>query len=143
MGQGQRRRPGGIWGCLAGILEYGSEVEYELLCLGLRLRDLGSDDLTWHDLSVILRHPTKGGPLHRAVFGGDAKWDDAQTQLLAQIVDVLAVGNWQRQGDSHAPRPEPIPRPGVEGYVRVTGSAEDEDAYTIAEIDNLPNTPSG
>lgn len=33
--------------------------------------------------------------------------------LLALVCDYLAAGNWQRGGDSHAQRPDPIPRPGV------------------------------
>jgi len=35
--------------------------------------------------------------------------------LLAKVFDVLQEANWQRQGDNRAPRPEPLPRPGVEG----------------------------
>lgn len=33
--------------------------------------------------------------------------------LLATVVDVLQVGNWQRQGKKGAPRPAPVKRPGL------------------------------
>jgi len=41
----------------------------------------------------------------------DASWS-VTDHLLAAVVDVLQAANWQRAGDSKAPRPKPIPRPG-------------------------------
>ena len=112
-------------------------MEYELLHLGLRFSDLGSKRLTWHDLAVILAHPRPGLPLYREIWGESAKWADINSQLLAAAVDTLAVANWQRQGDRNAPRPEPIPRPGVEGFSKAVGAVSDEDAYTMDELDSL------
>lgn len=48
-----------------------------------------------------------------AVHGKDVAWADLNAQLLAGVLDLLAVANWQRQGDEHAQRPEPLERPGV------------------------------
>jgi hypothetical protein len=44
--------------------------------------------------------------------GEDVAWGE-DTHLLASIFDVLAMANWQRQGKANAPRPKPLPRPGV------------------------------
>lgn len=32
-------------------------------------------------------------------------------QLLAVVIDLLNVGNWQRQGNKNAPKPKRFPRP--------------------------------
>lgn len=42
----------------------------------------------------------------------DWPWD-LDTQLLAHMGDLLAGANWQRSGDKHARKPEPIKRPGL------------------------------
>lgn len=38
---------------------------------------------------------------------------DLPAFLTAGIFDTLQGANWQRAGDPKAPRPEPLPRPGV------------------------------
>lgn len=40
-----------------------------------------------------------------------ANWGFTQ-ELLATIVDLLAVANWQRPGKKNAPKPKRIKRPG-------------------------------
>jgi hypothetical protein len=47
----------------------------------------------------------------RSVDRDAMQWGD-QEHLLALVVDLLATGNWQRQGKANTPRPKPIPRPG-------------------------------
>jgi hypothetical protein len=42
-----------------------------------------------------------------------AEWGPVE-HLLAGIFDLLQAGNWQRGGDPRAPRPKPLPRPGVD-----------------------------
>lgn len=110
-------------------------MEYELLHLGRGLSQLGSKKLTWHDLSVITLHPRKGLPLHAALLGDEAKWDHLDVQILAGILDAINRGNWQRGGDPNAPEPEPLNRPGVDGYQRTVDAVADEDAY---DIDDFP-----
>jgi hypothetical protein len=74
---------------------------------GERLSDLlrGS----WRRLWVLVAQLPPDSALGRAQSGG---WTTSE-HLLALAVDVLQSANWQRQGDNHAPRPQPISRPGV------------------------------
>lgn len=50
--------------------------------------------------SALLRHlkPT------------ESQWD-ANSHLLAAMLDTLNGANWQRAGDKKAPKPDPVPRP--------------------------------
>lgn len=83
-------------------------VEGELIRRGLRLRDVGSDRCTWSDLRAIIYTADPGSYL-AAVLG--APWA-ATEYMLANVVDLLNAGNWQRGGDRSARRPKPMPRPG-------------------------------
>lgn len=83
-------------------------VEGEFICRGLRLRDVGSDRCTWSDLRAII-YTAEPGSYLAAVLG--APWD-ASSYMLANVVDLLNAGNWQRGGDKNRPRPKPMPRPG-------------------------------
>lgn len=76
---------------------------------GLRLRWLGTQELTWRDLIVIVRNSPE---IRTAVVGEDDAWG-LREQLLAGLFDLLNVANWQRGGDDSKPRPEPLKRPGV------------------------------
>lgn len=135
MGRGVRRHHGGIERCLILLAEHPDAVAYEVMSAGMRLRDLGSDTLTWSDLATLLRYPRERGPLYRAVLGDRADWDH-QAQLLATIIDMLAGANWQRSGGKEQDRPEPYPRPGVSGYSHaIAAPVADDDAYTIEELE--------
>lgn len=74
MAGGLRDRPGGIAGLVQLLTEHGEAIEYDLLALGLRLDWLGSPDLTWRDLHVIISQAPAGSAIVRAcvpsaVFG--------------------------------------------------------------------------
>lgn len=71
---------------------------------------LGTPELSWRDLLVIIHKAPLGSAVHRAM-DPDADWD-LRNHLLAEVVDSLHAANWQRSGSS-ANRPEPVPRPGV------------------------------
>jgi hypothetical protein len=89
-------------------------IESDLIDKGLRLRWVGSDVLTWYELYAVLVNLGFGSALHRLQHGEDAKWDNLDRMLLADIVDGLNVGNWQRSNPrSKRDYPKPIPRPGV------------------------------
>ena len=135
MGQSVRRDHGGIERCLTLLAEHPDAVAYEVMSAGMRLRDLGSDTLTWSDLATLLHYPRDRGPLYRAVLGDRAEWDH-QAQLLAHVIDLLAAANWQRAGGKEHDRPEPYPRPGVSGYSHaISEPVADDDAYTIEELE--------
>jgi hypothetical protein len=84
-----------------------------LIGLGLRLRWLGTEWLTWGDLLAIVRQSPRGSALSRAINGESDIWGLPE-HLLAGIADLIALGNWQRGGDEKAKRPDMIPRPGLD-----------------------------
>uniref|UniRef100_A0AAU8B1Q3 Uncharacterized protein n=1 Tax=Dulem virus 32 TaxID=3145750 RepID=A0AAU8B1Q3_9CAUD len=109
-------------------------MAYEVLTtLGVRLQDLGSDQLTWQDLAILLAHPRRGGPLHAAIYGSDAVWDDQSNQLLGLIFDRLGAISWQLGGDADAEQPTPI-SPGARQEPDLDGPIDDDDAYTMDEL---------
>lgn len=61
---------------------------------------------------MLIEHLPAESATVRAARGEDAAWS-LECLLLAGIHDVLAAANWQRAGNNNAPRPKPIPRPGV------------------------------
>lgn len=88
-------------------------MAFDLIALGLRLRHLGTDALTWADLLTIVQQSDRSTALYRAMNPEDHQWDLA-TLLLAEIGDALNVANWQRGGGKKRDYPKPYPRPGVE-----------------------------
>lgn len=83
-------------------------VEGELIRRGLRVRDLGSERFTWSDLKAVIYTADPGSHL-AATLG--APWG-VNDYMMANVVDLLSAGNWQRGGNKNAPKPKPIARPG-------------------------------
>ena len=75
---------------------------------------------------MIVRQSPPDSALRRSVAGPDHIWGLPE-HLMAGILDVLSVANWQRGGDENAKKPERIPRPGVtkqvEGETLARGKA--------------------
>lgn len=137
MGRSVRRERGGIERCLILLDEHPDAVAYEVMSAGMRLRDLGSDTLTWSDLATLLHYPRERGPLYRIIRGEYADWDH-HSALLAEVIDLLALISWQLSGDQQAKQPDPYPRPGADGRQESEGEVtDDDDAYTIEEMDAL------
>ena len=109
-----RREPGGITGLVLLIEEHGPAIEYDLIKLGLRLRHLGSEALSWRDLLVIVQHSERGTALQNSMHPDAAPWGLSE-HLLAVVADAVIAGNWMqsRDGQKNKNRPKPIPRPGV------------------------------
>lgn len=128
---------GGIQGLVELLDEHGEAVEYDLIALGLRLRDLGTERLTWRDLFVIVRQSPRTTALNRERLGEAADWSLTE-HLLAGVFDLLAGANWQRSGDKHAPRPKPIARPGSKSEGTSLGSG----AIPASEFDAWWGAPS-
>jgi hypothetical protein len=77
----------------------------------LRLRWLGSDQLTWRDLLVVVKHAQPGSAIAANV---DARMSWTPDQyLLASTVDALNLLLWAKTKDAQTGRnkPNPIPRP--------------------------------
>lgn len=102
-----------IIGLLGFIEKYGEAIEYDCITLGLRLRNVGTDDFTWGDLLAIVQQSPRSSALGRALHPDESVWG-MQEQLLALIADYISVGNWQRSQGKKKDYPKPIPRPGVE-----------------------------
>ncbi|NIL86512.1 hypothetical protein RhoFasGS6_03916 [Rhodococcus fascians] len=127
-------RPGGITSLL-NILdspEYGEAAEYELLRFDRRPEQLGTDDLTWRDLQLIVKFAPQDSPLVRTM-NPDSIWG-LQEQLMAEAVDTLHWLRWAKTKAAEQKRdhPEPIPRPGIE-VKEVIGS----DPVDVDEMDRL------
>lgn len=101
---------GEVAGLLALIDERGEVVEYECIRLGLRLRDLGSDRLTWRDLLVIVKHCPPGSPLAGAL-NPVSSWTTTD-HLLAFVFDAVRSLAWTTASNADNPHPQPFPRPG-------------------------------
>lgn len=78
---------------------------------GRSLDDLGTPGFSWLDLRAFALHAPHTSALARAVHGEAAAWGPTE-HLLATVIDVLQIANWQRAGKKGGPRPKPIPRPG-------------------------------
>ncbi|TKT03446.1 hypothetical protein [Streptomyces lasalocidi] len=95
------------------IDEHEEAIAYDCLALGLRLRNVGTEDFTWGDLLAIVRQAPRSSALFRSMSPDEAMWGHTE-QLLALIADFISVGNWQRSQGKKKDYPKPIPRPGVE-----------------------------
>lgn len=78
--------------------------------------DLGGESLSWPRLARLVRQLPPESATWQS-FTGPEPWGTTE-HLLALIVDVLQIANWQRAGDKRAKRPEPLPRPGMAGGPR-------------------------
>ncbi len=106
--------PGGIQSLRELIDEFPEAVEYDLIGLGLRLRDLGSERLSWRDLKVIItRMPQHISALAAERNPNDSPWG-LREHLLAELTDIQRLALWTKtkDGAKNRNRPKPIERPG-------------------------------
>lgn len=134
MGQALEHRHGGIFGLVKFLREHGEAVEYHLITLGLRLEWVGTERLSWRDLWVIIQQSPPGSSIHAALDPEAARWARGEPvpYLLAHIGDTLANANWQRSGRSTAPKPKPLPRPGMKNDSTTFGA----EPIPIADFDD-------
>jgi hypothetical protein len=76
---------------------------------GLRLTDVGTPRLTWRLLGVLVRHLSPQSATYRAIHPEHVGWSTTE-YLLADIIDVLIAGNWQR-GNAGAAKGQASPKP--------------------------------
>lgn len=137
MARGKPNFRGGIAGLALILKDHGEAVEFDLLSMGLRLDDLGTDRLTWRDLYVVIHRAGPRSALMREVQPELSAWASGLVlaDLLAHAVDLLAGGNWQRAGKKTAPKPKPIPRPGRKAESTKYGS----DPIPVKDFDDWWN----
>jgi hypothetical protein len=137
MAGGQPNFRGGIAGLCCLLEDHAEAIEYDLLALGLRLDDLGTEALTWRDLYVVVHRSGPASALIRELQPELSAWASGAVlaDLLAHAVDLLAGGNWQRAGKRTAPKPKPIPRPGRKTESTKYGS----DPIPVKDFDNWWN----
>lgn len=115
MAEGIGGHPGGILGLLDLLDDPVKKraLERDLIAVGLRLRNVGSEEFDWRDLIVFVREADQDSAIYRA-FNPDWMWTH-EAMLLADVVDTLSLLAWMQSEDGRKKvnRPKPIPRPGT------------------------------
>lgn len=117
-------QPGGILSLDALVDEHSEAIEFDLITLGLRLRQLGTDVLGWSDLKAIVKCLPAQSALFRSMHPEAQHWQLEQ-YLLADMADCLRWLVWAKTDDARQGRnrPEPIPRPGMKSSRERVGTA--------------------
>jgi hypothetical protein len=102
------------------VEDHAGAINYDLMKMGLRLRQLGTEALPWGDLHDYVRYGNTDTALALARHGATVLWG-VTDHLLAVVADALHAANWQR-GGGKGMRPQPIQRPGVEGNTKTLGA---------------------
>ena len=81
--------------------------------------------MSWRDLLVIVQQAPPSSAIARALEPDLSAWVSGRvlSDLVATVADLLAAGNWQRQGKRSAPRPKRIKRPGQDNGEQKYGRA--------------------
>ncbi|MFC4123703.1 DUF5361 domain-containing protein [Nocardia rhizosphaerae] len=125
--------PGGILSLDALLEEYAEAIEYDLITMGLKLRNLGTDELSWGDLKAVISCSPHTSALYRARQPREHEWR-LDRMLLADIADSLRWLVWAKSSDAQhgRNRPEPIPRPGVKDVRERIG-----DSTTVSGVNEM------
>ena len=125
---------GGIFGLVEVIDEHQEAVEYDLIAHGLRLRQLGTEALTWRDLKIIIElQPPEKSALARTKDPEEVAWGISE-HLLAIIADTTRVRVWQEGSGKAKDKPKPIPRPGIGDTEKTTYRYDVEPVADMAEF---------
>lgn len=89
----------------------------------MRLRDLGSEQLTLRDLWVIVRHAPRDSVLAHQIAPDQTRWGDTE-YLLAEAVDRLSLLWWAKtkDGSKGRNRPDMVLRPGEQPKTKQIGT---------------------
>jgi hypothetical protein len=76
--------------------------------MGLDIRELGGSKLSYRRLRLILENSPRDSAFSRSYHGEPSQWS-VTDHLLANVIDLLQIANWQRAGKGAAPKPFPRP----------------------------------
>jgi len=104
----------GIIGLFEFVAEHEEAIEYDLISLGLRLRQIGQEDFTLRDLLTIIKQSPRESAIVRATQPDSHMWSHTDF-ILALLYDKQAEHNWMisKDGARGHKRPKPLPRPGL------------------------------
>lgn len=102
---------GGILGLLSLIEEHREAIEFDLIRMGLRLRNVGSSTFNWRDLLVVIKRLGRDSETYRELHPDDDTSWTVSDYLLASIADISQLRIWQA-GGGKGRKPKPLPRPG-------------------------------
>ena len=91
--------------------EHSEALEFDLIRLGLRLRDAGSLEFNWRDLWVICRRLGRDSELYKSMNPDDDTSWSVTDYLLAMVADNTSFRLYQAAGGK-GKKPKPVPRPG-------------------------------
>jgi hypothetical protein len=107
-------------------------VEADLIPLGLRIRDLGSERFNWRDFKHLITNLGSESALHRSLAGRYSVGD----YLLVVIANTLRTMSWQLSAAKEQDRPEPFFLPGMNDEAEQANSSSYQgDVMTIEEMD--------
>jgi hypothetical protein len=114
MGQGLGCHCPGILGLLDVLDAHEEAIRYDLWP-ERRITDLGSEQLTWADLQMLVRQASPTSAIYRSMNPTSWMWTHTDF-ILALVYDKLAEHNWMISvdGSKRINRPKPLPRPGLE-----------------------------
>lgn len=108
-----------MMGLIDFLEEHGESIEADLQrYYNVRLSDVFTGKLSWRRLHVLVSQLPYDSQTSLSVNGGEILWKHNE-ELLAAIVDILAVANWQR-GGGKGQRPKPVKRPHDEKKAKIT-----------------------
>jgi len=81
---------------------------------------------------LLIQHLPADSALARAVEPEASAWT-LTNHLLAALVDVGQLANWQRSSDAKIPRPTRLPRPGVVDEAKAQASDTERKARAFLE----------
>lgn len=123
---------GGILGLLDVLKDHREAVEYDLLRCGLRLDDLGTTRLSWHDAAVVVQYAQPGTAVWKAL---NPKWQQTnETDLMRSMdfhVRLLVWGLLTKRSDFDKPKPHLWP---WEADVEMETRGFKGDAMTVEEM---------
>lgn len=75
--------------------EFGEAIGNDLLRMGARMHQVGTEQFSWWDLRVYVESCPPESFLFRAINGPFWSWE---VRLLGRVIDTLEGANWQRSG---------------------------------------------